>query len=112
MVCWRNKQDPTTGGFEFFADSDEAIDRSIDFELAQYALVSAVEMKFPAGDTYKFDLELNDDKAKGEILKTVVVRMKCLDVPVVALVDRQHMSWDRVRRVELLHYSAATFEGN
>ena len=32
-------------------------------------------MKFPAGDTYKFDLELNDDKIRGETLKTIPVGM-------------------------------------
>lgn len=36
-------------------------------------MVDAVEIKFPAGDTYKFDLELNDDQIRGEILKTITV---------------------------------------
>lgn len=54
--------------------------RTLGFELASYALVSAVEIKFPVGDTYTFDLELNDDSVRGEILKTVTVRvgLRCL----------------------------------
>eukprot|EP00752_Nemacystus_decipiens_P007213 g6456.t1 len=63
--------EPTTDGFEWSSDSDEAIDRTLGFELGSYALVSAVEMKFPVGDTYKFDLELNDDKVRSETLKTI-----------------------------------------
>lgn len=77
---WCNKQEPTTDGFEWSSDSEEAIDRTLGFELASYAMVSAVEMRFPVGDTYKFDLELNDDKIRGEVLKTVTVRMSASTV--------------------------------
>ncbi|CAN0552381.1 unnamed protein product, partial [Ectocarpus sp. 12 AP-2014] len=62
---------PTTDAFDWTTDSDDAIGRSVDFELASYAMVDAVEIKFPVGDTYKFDLELNDDQIRGEILKTI-----------------------------------------
>ncbi|CAM9345379.1 unnamed protein product [Hapterophycus canaliculatus] len=63
--------EPATDGFEWSSDSDAAIDRTLYFELASYALVDAVEMKFPTGDTFKFDLVLNDDKIRGETLKTI-----------------------------------------
>ncbi|CAM9160508.1 unnamed protein product [Ectocarpus sp. 4 AP-2014] len=62
---------PTTDAFDWTTDSDDAIGRSVDFELASYAMVDAVEIKFPVGNTYKFDLELNDDQIRGEILKTI-----------------------------------------
>lgn len=71
IVVALSAQEPTTDGFEWSSDSDEAIDRTLFFELASYAVVDAVEIKFPAGDTYKFDLVLNDDKIRGETLRTI-----------------------------------------
>ncbi|CAM9688722.1 unnamed protein product [Scytosiphon promiscuus] len=65
------QEEPTTDGFEWSSDSDEAIDQTLKFELAFYAMVDAVEIKFPAGDTYKFDIVVNDDKIRGETLKTI-----------------------------------------
>lgn len=44
------------------------------FELADYAMVDTVEIKFPAGNVYKFDLMLYDDKVRGESVMTIPVR--------------------------------------
>lgn len=70
-------QEPTTDGFEWSSDSDEAIDRTLTFELASYAMVDAVEIKFPAGNVYVFDLVLYDDKIRGEAVMTIPVCMVC-----------------------------------
>lgn len=44
------------------------------FELASYAMVDTVEIKFPAGFVYKFDLVLYDDKVRGLSVMTITVR--------------------------------------
>lgn len=50
-------------------------------ELGAFALVDAVEMKFPAGDTYKFDLVITDGKVWDEPINTIEVKkaskLKC-----------------------------------
>eukprot|EP00752_Nemacystus_decipiens_P014959 g13318.t1 len=51
---------PTTDGFDWSSDSDEALDRTLSWSLNSYATMDAIEMQFPVGDTYKFDLELFD----------------------------------------------------
>lgn len=77
MMAVRSKQEPITDGFEWSSDSDEAIDRTLTFELAFYAIVDAIEIMFPAGNTYMFDLVLNDDKIRGETVMTIPVGMVC-----------------------------------
>ena len=68
-----NIQEPTTDGFEWTSDSTEAIDRILYFELGAFALVDAVEMKFPPGDTYKFDLIITDNKVYEQPVNTIEV---------------------------------------
>eukprot|EP00903_Cladosiphon_okamuranus_P018634 g17151.t1 len=63
--------EPTTDGFEWTSDSPLAVDRVLYFELGAFALVDAVEMKFPAGDTYKFDLVITDGKVYDEPINTI-----------------------------------------
>ncbi|CAM9430682.1 unnamed protein product, partial [Ectocarpus sp. 13 AM-2016] len=50
--------EPTTDGFEWSSDSDEAIDRTLTLTLAGYYTVTELQLMFPEGDTYKFDLAL------------------------------------------------------
>ncbi|CAN0303751.1 unnamed protein product, partial [Ectocarpus sp. 12 AP-2014] len=50
--------EPTTDGFEWSSDSDEAIDRTLTLSLAGYYTVTVLQLMFPEGDTYKFDLAL------------------------------------------------------
>lgn len=89
-------QEPTTDGFEWSSDSDEAIDRTLYFELGAYALVDAVEMKFPVGDTYKFDLYITDNEDYDEPIKTIEARklsVLCCAHPMVAnCVDGEKIS--------------------
>lgn len=51
-------QGATTDAFEWSSESEEAIDRTLSFELAYYATIDTVELQFPTGETYNFDLEL------------------------------------------------------
>ncbi|CAN0400366.1 unnamed protein product, partial [Ectocarpus fasciculatus] len=48
--------------------SDEAIDEALSFTLNSYALMEAVELQFPGGETYQFELTLYDDE--DEIVST------------------------------------------
>eukprot|EP00903_Cladosiphon_okamuranus_P018639 g17154.t1 len=52
---------PITNGFDWSSDSDEALDRTLSWPLSSYATMDAIELQFPVGDTYKFDLQLFDD---------------------------------------------------
>ncbi|CAM9695160.1 unnamed protein product [Ectocarpus sp. 6 AP-2014] len=52
----------TTDAFEWSSESDEAIDRTLSFVFNSYALMEAVELQFPVGETYKFELTLYDDE--------------------------------------------------
>lgn len=54
-------QGPITNGFDWSSDSNEALDRTLSWPLSSYATMDAIEMQFPVGDTYKFDLQLFDD---------------------------------------------------
>lgn len=64
-------QEPATDGFEWGSDSNDAIDLLLYFALSSYATVTAIELQFPVGDTYKFDLELGNDI--GEPFQTMTV---------------------------------------
>lgn len=68
-----NGQGATTGyPFEFSSDSSEISDEVLGFELNTFTAVTSLELQFPAGDTYKFDVQLYDQE--GELLHTEVVR--------------------------------------
>ncbi|CAN0221506.1 unnamed protein product [Pylaiella littoralis] len=49
-------EEPTTDGFEWSSDSDEAIDRTLTFELAFYAIVDAIEIIDGTAAWNSFDL--------------------------------------------------------
>lgn len=51
-----------TDSFEWTSDSDEALGRTLTFSLSSYTTLTAVEILFPEGDTYSFDLWLYDDQ--------------------------------------------------
>eukprot|EP00903_Cladosiphon_okamuranus_P020463 g18782.t1 len=50
--------EPTSSGFEWSSDSDEAIGRTLYLGLAGFFTVSEMHLMFPVGDTYKFDLQI------------------------------------------------------
>lgn len=59
------------------SDSPEATGGVLTYELNSYATVDAVELEFPVGDTYKFDVELYNDAADypwEDLFATVTVR--------------------------------------
>lgn len=58
IVC----QDITTDGFEFISNDERVLDRAVTFTLNSYATLTAIEMQFVTGDTYKFDLEVYNDE--------------------------------------------------
>ncbi|CAM9195943.1 unnamed protein product, partial [Hapterophycus canaliculatus] len=59
--------EPTTDGFEWTSDSDEAFDRTLYFSFAGYFTVTEMQLKFPVGDTYKFELWIyNELDGTGE----------------------------------------------
>ncbi|CAM9160433.1 unnamed protein product [Ectocarpus sp. 4 AP-2014] len=64
--------EPTTDGFEWSSDSNEAIDRSLTLFLAGYYTVTELQLMFPEGDTYQFDLTLfNKLDGTGEAYTTI-----------------------------------------
>lgn len=59
------------------SDSPEATGGVLTYELNSYATVDAVELEFPVGETYKFDVELYNDAADypwEDLFATVTVR--------------------------------------
>lgn len=52
----------TTDSFEWTSDSEEAWDDTLTFSLSTYSALTAVELQFPVGETYLFDLELYDER--------------------------------------------------
>ncbi|CAM9225071.1 unnamed protein product [Ectocarpus fasciculatus] len=52
--------EPTTDGFEWISDSEEAIDETLWLYLAGYFTVTELQLLFPEGDTYMFDLTLHN----------------------------------------------------
>lgn len=52
-------QELTTDGFEWTSDSDDAVGSTLFFSLAGFFVVTEIQLKFPAGDTYKFDLSVS-----------------------------------------------------
>eukprot|EP00752_Nemacystus_decipiens_P013409 g11873.t1 len=53
----------TFDAFMWRSDSPEATGAVLQYELNSYATVDALELEFPVGDTYKFDVELYNDAA-------------------------------------------------
>ncbi|CAM9369501.1 unnamed protein product, partial [Sphacelaria rigidula] len=54
----------TTDKFEWSSDSDEALDRDLTFILDSYATITAVELQFPVGETYTFELQFFVDNGQ------------------------------------------------
>lgn len=52
-------QEVTTDGFEWTSDSDDAIGSTVFFSFAGYFVVTEIQLQFPVGDTYKFDLSVS-----------------------------------------------------
>ncbi|CAM9649069.1 unnamed protein product [Ascophyllum nodosum] len=52
----------TSDAFEWTSDAEEAWDRKLTFSLSTYSTLNAVELQFPKGETYIFDLQLYDDR--------------------------------------------------
>ncbi|CAM9670164.1 unnamed protein product [Ascophyllum nodosum] len=55
----------TTDAFEWWSESDDALDEELVFELSTWVLLTAVELQFPTGDTYLFELELYTEADSG-----------------------------------------------
>lgn len=70
------KQEQTTDGFEWTSDSAAAIDSFLLFGFAGFFEdVTEMQLQFPVGDTYKFDLSISNDlDGTGEPFATVPVR--------------------------------------
>lgn len=59
-------QPATTDKFEWQSDSDEALGRSLSFSLNSYATVTAMEIMFPVGDSYNFEINFFYYNGDGE----------------------------------------------
>ncbi|CAM9345645.1 unnamed protein product [Scytosiphon promiscuus] len=70
---------PTTDAFEWSSESDEAIDRTLSFDLAYYAIVDTVELQFPTGETYNFELWLYGDDGEPGYTLTVRTELSSMD---------------------------------
>ena len=72
----------TTDAFEWWSESDDALDEELVFELSTWVLLTAVELQFPTGDTYLFELELYTEADSGnDPFTTLTVRL-ANDTPV------------------------------
>lgn len=68
-------QRPSISGFAWISGSEEAIGRTLSFSLAGYFMVTELQLKFPAGDTYQYDIGIfNDLDGTGEAYVTTTVR--------------------------------------
>lgn len=75
MLLTLMPQEPTGSGFEWSSDSDEAIGRTLYFGLAGYFTVTEMQLLFPVGDTYKFNLSIyNSLDGTGEPYVVAMVR--------------------------------------
>ncbi|CAN0405209.1 unnamed protein product, partial [Ascophyllum nodosum] len=52
----------TADALEWTSDAEEAWDRKLTFSLSTYSTLNAVELQFPTGETYIFDLQLYDGR--------------------------------------------------
>ena len=72
---WSALQRPATPGFAWTSGSMESIGDALSFELSGYFAVTEVQLQFPVGDTYQFDLALfNSLDGTDEAYATVTVR--------------------------------------
>lgn len=62
-------------GFEWTSDSNEALDRSLSLILSYYSAVTTIDIEFPVGDTYKFDLNIFNG-VDGEPSATIEVSVR------------------------------------
>ena len=97
-MCLRRQDGP--GAFEWGSESEDAIDRTLLFTLGSYASMSAVELLFPVGETYKFDLEVYDVN-NGDPRQTFAVRFLCSSVVVL-------ISWLITLRSGTFHHCHAS----
>lgn len=65
-------QEVTNDAFEFTSDSEAVMGSTLRFSFSSYATMTAVELKFPVGDTYKFSLELYDSYSGDPVLSITV----------------------------------------
>ncbi|CAM9236986.1 unnamed protein product, partial [Sphacelaria rigidula] len=73
----------TTDKFEWSSDSNEALDRDLTFPLNSYATITAVELQFPVGETYKFELQFfvdNDRQQRSGIRGEPFLGLESTDV--------------------------------
>ena len=62
-------------GFEWWSESEEALDEELQFKLSTWASLTAVVLKFPTDKTYLFDLHLYTEADGGdEPFATLTVR--------------------------------------
>ena len=62
-------------GLAWTSETDETIGDTLSFGLAGYFTVTEMQLRFPVGDTYKFDLALfNGLDGTGEAYVTISVR--------------------------------------
>lgn len=69
-------QEATDNVFEFISDSADVMDSTLRFYLDSYSAMTAIEMKFPVGETYKFSLELYDSY-NNDPVSVIGVRTCC-----------------------------------
>lgn len=67
-------QGVTNDAFEWISDSEEAAGNQLAFYFSSYSLVPTVQLKFPVGDTYIFDIE-RYESYYGQPTTTVQVRI-------------------------------------
>lgn len=79
-------QEPTTDGFEFTTDSNDATGGTIFFDLAGFFVVTEVQLQFPVGDTYKFDLSVSS--RESTTLITVRENIIAMSRPLVSAAKR------------------------
>lgn len=83
-------QEPTTTGFEWTSDSAEAIGLTLGFSFAGYFEdVTEMQLQFPVGDTYKFDLSISNSlDGTGEPYVIIPVRRFVLTIACLVLKNR------------------------
>ena len=66
-----------TNGFEWWSESDDAIDEELEFELSTWASLTAVGLQFPTGETYLFELHFYTEADGGyNPFTTLTVRLQ------------------------------------
>lgn len=58
--------------FEYTSESDDTIGRALNFYFSFHSTMSAIELKFPVGDTYKFSLQLYSSHGGDPVLSITV----------------------------------------